>query len=364
MAIRRNGDDKQQDERATPPSARAGPGPIDSYGWARAVTALDRERIVEARASPVAGRPSRYDVLFDRIRIGPKVMKNRFYQTPHCTGLGTQRPGAQARLRGVKAEGGWAVVNTEYCSIHPECDDSPWVPARLWDDNDVRNLAAMTEAVHKHDSLAGVQLWYGGSVGTSLETRMPARGVSQIANDQFPAHSCYEMTGKEILELQGFYVAAALRAVDAEFDVVIVGAQEVDNICTQFLMPFYNQRRDQYGGCLENRARFLLETVERVREAADGRCAVAVRLCIDTLDGTERGIRADVEGRAVIEMVDHLVDYWDVQVGGWGSPIGEKTRSRHASPARTFRAAGSKPFDLLPPSRWSESAASPVRTRW
>jgi dimethylamine/trimethylamine dehydrogenase len=283
------------------------------------MTALDRDNIVAAPAVGVPGRPSRYDVLFDRIRIGPKEMKNRFYQTPHCTGLGTQRPGAQASLRGVKAEGGWAVVNTEYCSIHPECDDSPWVAARLWDDTDVRNLRAMTEAVHEHDSLAGVQLWYGGSVGTNLETRIPARGVSQIANDQFPAHSCYAMTRQEIRELQGFYVAAARRAVAAGFDIVIVGAQEVDNICMQFMMPFYNHRQDEYGGSLENRSRFLLETVECVREAVASRCAVAVRLCIDTLDESERGMRAAVEGRAVIEMADHLVDFWDVQVGGWGS---------------------------------------------
>jgi dimethylamine/trimethylamine dehydrogenase len=275
--------------------------------------------MISSAAESVQGRPSRYDVLFDRIRIGPKVMRNRFYQTPHCTSFGVQRPGGQARLRGVKAEGGWAVVNTEYCSIHPESDDSPWVPARLWDESDVRNLSAMTAAVHEHGSLAGVQLWYGGVVGTSLETRLPARGASQIPSDDFPTHSCYEMTTGEIHELQNFYVAAARRAVAAGFDIVIVGAQEVDNIVAQFLMRFYNHRRDSYGGSLENRARFLLETVERVREAVSDSCAVAIRLCVDTLDGTDRGIRAEVEGRAVIEMADHLVDYWDVQVGGWGS---------------------------------------------
>jgi dimethylamine/trimethylamine dehydrogenase len=279
----------------------------------------DRSEIVQARGGSREGRPSRYDLLFDRIRLGTKVTKNRFYQTPHCTSLGSTLPGAQAGLRGAKAEGGWAVVNTEYCSIHPECDDSPWVAARLWDEDDVRNLSAMTDAVHEHDSLAGVQLWYGGVVGTNLETRLPARGVSQIPSDDFPTHSCYEMSGSEIRELQGFYVDAARRAVSAGFDIVIVGAQEVDNIFMQFLMPFYNHRTDAYGGSLENRARFLLETVEQVREAVSDTCAVAIRLCIDSLDGTRRGMRAGVEGRAVIAMADHLVDYWDVQAGGWDS---------------------------------------------
>ena len=54
-------------------------------------------------------RESRSDVLFEPVRIGPKTMKNRFYQVPHCTGLGTDFPYSQAALRRVKAEGGWAV---------------------------------------------------------------------------------------------------------------------------------------------------------------------------------------------------------------------------------------------------------------
>ena len=58
-------------------------------------------------------RPPKYDVLFEPVRIGPKTMKNRFYQTPQCTGFGDVFPGGQAYHRGVKAEGGWAVLNTE-----------------------------------------------------------------------------------------------------------------------------------------------------------------------------------------------------------------------------------------------------------
>ena len=48
-----------------------------------------------------------YDVLFEPVRIGPKVAPNRFYQVPHCNGLGHLRPAALAAMRGIKAEGGW-----------------------------------------------------------------------------------------------------------------------------------------------------------------------------------------------------------------------------------------------------------------
>ncbi|MGB5214594.1 MAG: hypothetical protein WBN88_13225, partial [Anderseniella sp.] len=64
-------------------------------------------------------RDPRYDVLFEPVNIGPVTAKNRFYQVPHCTGMGWLRPNMLAAMRGVKAEGGWGVVNTEYCSIHP-----------------------------------------------------------------------------------------------------------------------------------------------------------------------------------------------------------------------------------------------------
>jgi dimethylamine/trimethylamine dehydrogenase len=70
-------------------------------------------------------RDPKHDVLFDPIKIGPKTLRNRFWQTSHCAGPGAERPGAQAHLRGMKAEGGWGAVFTEYCSIHPESDEYP-----------------------------------------------------------------------------------------------------------------------------------------------------------------------------------------------------------------------------------------------
>tara|TARA_B110000196_G_C21009233_1_gene596989 strand:+ start:389 stop:634 length:246 start_codon:yes stop_codon:yes gene_type:complete len=56
----------------------------------------------------------KYKILFEPIKIGPVTSKNRFYQVPHCTGMGWQRPNMLASMREIKAEGGWGVVNTEY----------------------------------------------------------------------------------------------------------------------------------------------------------------------------------------------------------------------------------------------------------
>jgi dimethylamine/trimethylamine dehydrogenase len=260
-------------------------------------------------------RDPKYDVLFEPIRIGPKTMRNRFYQTPHCSGLGGEYPGAQAGLRGMKAEGGWAVVSTEYCSIHPESDDRPWIPARLWDETDVRNLGLMCDKVHEHDSLAAVELHFGGANHTGYETRLPSRGVSQVSSEACWMRSTYEMDKAEIRELQGFYVEAARRARRAGFDVMIIYGAEASPITQQFLMPAYNKRTDEYGGSFENRARFFREVIEQVKEAVGDDCAIAVRFSIDTLSDDDLGIRVEEDGVRFVEHVDHLVDLWDVQVG-------------------------------------------------
>ena len=66
----------------------------------------------------------RFNILFTPLKIGSKTIRNRFYQVPHCNGAGTNSPGMNMAHRGIKAEGGWGAVNTEQCSIHPECDDT------------------------------------------------------------------------------------------------------------------------------------------------------------------------------------------------------------------------------------------------
>ena len=59
----------------------------------------------QARARRMSARDPRHDVLFEPVRIGPKTLRNRFYQVPHCTGFGVEKPWTQARHRGIKAEG-------------------------------------------------------------------------------------------------------------------------------------------------------------------------------------------------------------------------------------------------------------------
>ena len=102
-------------------------------------------------------RNSQYDILFEPVQIGPKTAKNRFYQVPHCNGMGHRFPRAMAEMRGVKAEGGWGVVCTEECSIHPTSDLSPATLMRIWDDSDLPVHELMIEKIHEHGALAGIE---------------------------------------------------------------------------------------------------------------------------------------------------------------------------------------------------------------
>jgi len=268
-------------------------------------------------------RDPKHDILFEPIQIGPKTLRNRFYQVPHCIGAGSDKPGFQAAHRSMKAEGGWAAMNTEYCSINPESDDTHRLSARIWDEGDVRNLRAMTEEVHKYGALAGVELWYGGAHAPNMESRATPRGPSQYASEFETLSYCKEMDFSDIAQVQQYYVDAAKRSRDAGFDIIYVyGAHSY--LPLQFLNPYYNKRTDKYGGSLENRARFWLETLEKVKRAVGDECAIATRFAVDTVYGPGQ-IEVEVDGMKFVELADPLLDLWDVDVGDiaeWGEDAG------------------------------------------
>ena len=165
-------------------------------------------------------REAKYDVLFEPIQIGPHTLKNRFWQVPHCNGAGSDKPGFQAAFRGMKAEGGWSAVFTEVCTIAPGGDVMPWVASKLWDAGDVRNLRQMTDAIHAHGALAGVELCHPGGLAANAETRAPGKVVSQIASDINYLANGRALTKREIAALRREHVEGFKRAKDAGFDLL------------------------------------------------------------------------------------------------------------------------------------------------
>ncbi|MEO0328136.1 MAG: FAD-dependent oxidoreductase [Pseudomonadota bacterium] len=262
----------------------------------------------------------RYAALFEPLKIGPVTTKNRFYQVPHCTGMGYLRPQTLAAMRGVKAEGAWGVICTEYNSIHPSSDDLPHVSASLWDDSDIRAHSLMTDLVHEHGSLAGAELWYSGARSPNLYTREVPMDVASLPNLAGHPFQTRAMDKTDIRNLRRWHRKAALRAREAGFDIVYVYATH-GYLLDNFLDPRINTRTDEYGGSLENRVRLVRELIEETKEAVGDRCGVAVRFKADESIG-EDGAPEYGERQEMFEILSELPDLWDINIADYSLEMG------------------------------------------
>lgn len=274
-------------------------------------------------------RDPRYDVLFEPVQIGPVTAPNRFYQVPHCTGMGWQYPRTLAAMRKVKAQGGWGVICTEYNSIHPSSDDLPHPYASLWDESDVRAHALMTDAVHEYGSLAGAELWYGGANANNLFSRLPGMDVHSLPNAKGHPYQTREMDKQDIRDLRRWHRKAALRARDAGFDVIYVYATH-GYLVSNFLNPRVNTRGDEYGGTLENRVRLTRELIEDTKDAVGDRCAVAVRFSADEEIGSD-GQPIFGERREMFQMLADLPDLWDINIADYSLEMGVSRFAKEAA---------------------------------
>ena len=278
-----------------------------------------------------ANRPeSRYDILFEPVRIGPVTAPNRFYQVPHCTGMGFRRPNMLAAMRGIKAEGGWGVVCTEYCSIDAASDDGHYPHARLWDEEDVRAQALVAEAIHAGGALAGVELWAGGSTVSNLSTRLPSLGVRSLPSTHSTADPVQSrpMDREDIRDLRRSHVEAARRALRAGFDIVYVYANH-GYLLHEFLSARRNDRSDEYGGGLENRARLVREILEDTRELVEGKAAVACRFSLASEEGSD--FLEAQESRDLFALLAELPDLWDITIDGYTTEMGSSRYVKEAA---------------------------------
>ncbi|ASJ61280.1 NAD(P)-binding protein (plasmid) [Sinorhizobium meliloti] len=263
-------------------------------------------------------RDSRFDILFEPVKIGPVTARNRFYQVPHCSGMGYRYPNAEAHLRGMKAEGGWAVVSTQEAEIHPTSDLTPANEARLWDDGDLPALSAVTERIHAYGSLAAIQLVHNGLHVANRFSRMIPLAPSHAVSDSLDPVQARAMDKADITDMRRWYRNAALRAKKAGFDIVYLYAGHDMSVLQHFLSRRHNDRSDEYGGSFENRLRLFREILDDVREAIGDTCALAVRLAVDELMGPS-GITCEGEGKDIISALGELPDLWDVNLSDWSN---------------------------------------------
>lgn len=290
-------------------------------------------------------RDPRYDVLFEPVKIGPVTAKNRFYQVPHCNGGGYRDQSAAAEMRRVKSEGGWGVIFTEQVEIHHSSEITPFIELRIWDEDDMPGLSKMADAIHSHGALAGIELAYSGANGPNLYTRevpmAPMHSpILTFTSDPVQARA---MDREDIRNLRHWHRLAYKRAKRAGYDILCLYGAHGFGIIQHFLSRRTNQRGDEYGGSLENRARLLKELLSDARDEVGDSCAVAVRLSLEEFG--EQGF-SNAELRDLVGLHAELPDVWDFAHGTWEACSGTSRFKPEAAQEDLIR--GIKQLTLKP----------------
>jgi 2,4-dienoyl-CoA reductase-like NADH-dependent reductase (Old Yellow Enzyme family) len=207
--------------------------------------------------------------VFDEGIIKGVSLANRFVRSATWEGLATDKSFCSPELTQLLvrlAKGGVGLIISSHSTVSPE-GQAGFRQVGIWADEFIPNLADMTAMVHKAGGKIFMQINHAGSrAETSLTKELPM-GPIFIENED--GTICREMTKMDIRKVVDAFGAAAKRAQKAGFDGVQVHAAH-GYLLSSFLSPYYNKRRDEYGGTVEKRARFLLEALQAVfREVGD-----------------------------------------------------------------------------------------------
>jgi 2,4-dienoyl-CoA reductase (NADPH2) len=173
-----------------------------------------------------------------------------------------------------RAQGGAGLIIVGGCTIGPLAGAPHMIS--LKQESDIPGLSRLASAVHENGGLIGAQIFHAGAyVHAALIGAEPVSASEHVS--AFTRQKARALTLEEIPQIQAEFAAAALRAGKAGFDMVEILGSAGYLIC-QFLSPKINQRQDVYGGSLQNRMRFGLEIISRVREAVGPDFCVGIRI--------------------------------------------------------------------------------------
>ena len=226
-------------------------------------------------------------VLLSPARIGPMEVRNRIVLPAVNTNYASPEGEVTDRLiefYRARARGGVGLIVLGYSYVHPGGRGSRQVVGSH-DDRVIPGLHRFAEAMHAEGAKVSLQLAHMGRRASSKALGCQPVAPSPVAavGGEVPR----ELTPAEIAELVEAFTQAAVRARRAGFDAVEIHMAH-GFLLSQFLSPYSNKRTDEYGGSLENRARFPLAVLRRVKEAAGGDLAVTCK--INGSDFVEGGI--------------------------------------------------------------------------
>jgi 2,4-dienoyl-CoA reductase-like NADH-dependent reductase (Old Yellow Enzyme family) len=235
--------------------------------------------------------------LFSPFQLKQTKFKNRIFVSPMCQYSSEDGMPNDWHLvhLGARAVGGAALVMVEATAVSPEGRISPW-DSGMWSDHHADAFQRITAFVKAQGSIPGIQLAHAGRKASN---DVPWRGDEPLSPDKggwkpmAPSPLTFqkgspvpaEMTLEDVEEVASQFRAAALRSVQAGFEVLELHMAH-GYLLHEFLSPLSNQRKDPFGGPLENRERFPLKVAKKVKEVWPESFPLFVRIsCTDWAEG-------------------------------------------------------------------------------
>ncbi|WP_176819291.1 NADH:flavin oxidoreductase [Ferrimonas sediminum] len=206
--------------------------------------------------------------LFEQAHLGTLTLKNRIIRSATSQYRATVDGDPTEDLMRVHrelAEGGVGLIITGLTYILPE-DQYGNGGTGLYDDSQINLYKKVVKNAHEHGSKIAVQLAMVGPQSNYRVDRRKVYGASKVPHPIYGTIPNQVMTKKDIAFAVESFAKAAVRAKQAGFDAIELHFAH-NYLVSQFLFPYYNDRKDEYGGPIENRARFAFEVLEAVRQA-------------------------------------------------------------------------------------------------
>lgn len=215
--------------------------------------------------------------LFEQTSIKSLSLANRFVRSAAWEGMAETDGSCSPKLLDLMvklAEGGVGLIITGHAYVSREGQAGPWQMG-VHSEAMLPGLSRMTEAVHRAGGKIALQLAHAGCYALPQITNMEAVGPSANVPEKTPV--CRELSREEIRVICDAFGKAALRAKLAGFDGVQIHAAH-GYLLSEFLSPYFNRRSDEYGGCIENRARIVLEVLRSIRTEVGEDFPVLIKL--------------------------------------------------------------------------------------
>lgn len=230
------------------------------------------------------------------LRIGTMVLKNRFVMTPMNTNYSDANGCMTPQMEEYyvrRAKGGVGLMVLEAVAVAPDTRNHGAQPM-LYDEKYVPAWSNLIERLQSYGTKVSIELAHFGSEAT-LKPRASASAVSRFTDEDI------EVLSKErIHEIQQDFVKTAQNAKMAGADgITLHGAHGY--LLAEFMSPLYNHRTDEYGGCLENRVRFLTELLAMLRQALGPRYPVMVRYSVDEFVTGGRSVEESAQIAVLLE---------------------------------------------------------------